>query len=178
MEIGNFNMLGTIEFFPDEGRYHFDGHRDCGVRLHPNETKKLNGLCPKCKKPVTVGVLSRVDALATEPEGRVPAGAPEFWSLVELDKIIAQAEGVKSRASKAVDKKYWDLVAKGGSELNILLNKSLAELATLTSPRIIEAIRRVRDKEVTIDPGYDGEYGHVTIFKDEERQEKKQKSLF
>jgi PHP family Zn ribbon phosphoesterase len=174
----SLRMLGTIEFFPDEGRYHFDGHRVCGVRLHPSETKKLNGICPKCKKPVTVGVLSRVETLATEKEGRVPPGAPGFWSLVELDKIIAEAEGVKGRASKAVEKIYWDLVSKAGTEMNILLNLSREELLKITSPKVTEAIMRVREKKVTVDPGYDGEYGKVKIFSEGEQQGNKQKSLF
>ncbi len=171
-------MTGTIEFIPDEGRYHFDGHRACKVCLHPKETKKLGGICPKCKKPVTVGVLSRVEQLANEPEGRVPKHRPEFWSLVELDKIIAEAEGIKGRAAKKVDKIYWELIAKAGTEMNLLLNMSPSEIAAICSPRMVEAIRRMREGKVKIDPpGYDGEYGVVNIFNAEEKAVQKQ-SLF
>ena len=172
---GGLKMPGTIEFIPDEGRYHYDGHRVCKVCLHPKETKKLGGICPKCKKPITVGVLSRVETLANQPEGRVPPSHPQFWSLVELDKIIAEANGVKGRAAKSVDKIYWDLVAKAGTELNLLLNMSPQEIAVIASARLAEAIKRVRDGKVKIDPpGYDGEYGVVNIFSEKEKATQKQ----
>lgn len=177
LDIGNFQMSGTIEFIPDEGKYHYDGHRLCKVCLHPSKTKKLGGICPKCKKPVTVGVLSRVETLANEPEGRVPKCRPEFWSLVELDKIIAEAEGIKGRAAKKVDKIYWELVAKAGTEMNLLLNMSPKEIAAICSPRMAEAIKRMREGKVKIDPpGYDGEYGVVNIFSEAEKAA--QKALF
>ncbi len=173
----NLNMSGTIEFIPDEGKYHYDGHRSCKVCLHPSKTKKLGGICPKCKKPVTVGVLSRVEILANEPVGRTPKHRPQFWSLVELDKIIAEAEGVKGRAAKKVEKIYWELVAKAGTELNLLLNMSPKEIADIASPRMAEAIKRVREGKVKIDPpGYDGEYGVVQIFSEKEKAA--QKALF
>lgn len=171
-------MLGTIEFIPDEGRYHYDGHRSCKVCLHPRETKKLGGICPKCRKPMTIGVLSRVETLANEPEGRTPASRPQFWSLVELDKIIAEVSGVKGRAAKSVGKVYWDLVAKAGDELNVLLNMSYEELEKISPhPRFVEAIRCMREGKVKIDPpGYDGEYGVVNIFAKNEKNQKQ--SLF
>ncbi|OGL67080.1 hypothetical protein A3B21_00030 [Candidatus Uhrbacteria bacterium RIFCSPLOWO2_01_FULL_47_24] len=173
-----FKMLGTIEFIPDEGRYHYDGHRACKVCLHPRETKKLGGICPKCKKAMTIGVLSRVEELANQPEGRRPEYCPQFWSLVELDKIIAEANGVKGRSSKSVEKVYWDLVAKAGTEANILLNMSYDELAAISPhQRFVEAIRRVREGRVKINPpGYDGEYGVVNIFNAEEKLEAKKQS--
>lgn len=171
-------LTGTIEFIPDEGRYHYDGHRACKVCLHPKETKKLGGVCPRCKKSMTIGVLSRVETLANQPEGRVPATRPEFWSLIELDKIIAEAEGVKGRAAKKVNKIYWELVAKAGTELNLLLNMSPKEIAAIASPRLVEAIKRVREGKVRIDPpGYDGEYGVVNIFDSEEKLAAKQSRL-
>lgn len=167
-------MSGTLEFIPDEGRYHYDGHRACKACLHPKETKKLGGICPKCKKLVTVGVLSRVEELANEPAGRVPLAHPQFWPLIELDKIIAEAEGVKGRSAKSVKKVYWDLVAKAGTELNLLLNLLPQEIAAIASPRLAEAIKRVRDGKVKIDPpGYDGEYGVVNIFDEQEKAAQK-----
>lgn len=177
-EDSKIKLTGTIEFIPDEGRYHYDGHRDCKMRLHPSETKKHGGLCPKCKKPVTVGVLARVEELANQPENREPEAHPDYWGLVEVDKIIADSLGIKSRKSKAVDNLYWDLIAKAGSEMNVLLNLSLDELKNITDARIAEAIKRVRNGKVTIDPGYDGEYGVVKIFSDDEKLEAKQKTLF
>ena len=171
-------MLGTIEFIPDEGRYHFDGHRACKVCLHPRETKKLGGVCPKCKKPVTVGVLSRVEELANEPEGRVPSGAPKFWPLVELDKIIAEALGVKGRTAKGVDNLYWNVVKEFGNELSVLLDVSGEKIAKVGSARLAEAIDRVRKGKVKIDPGYDGNYGIVEIFSGAEKDIAKQKTLF
>ncbi len=170
----NFRMSGTIEFIPDEGKYHYDGHRLCKTCLHPSQTKKLGGICPKCKKPVTAGVLSRVEELANEPVGRTPKHRPEFWSLVELDKIIAEAEGIKGRAAKKVEKIYWELVSKAGTEMNLLLNMSVKEIAAICSPRMAEAIRRMREGKVTIDPpGYDGEYGVVNIFSEKEKAAQK-----
>ena len=173
----NFCMVGTVEFIPDEGRYHYDGHRLCKICLHPDDTKKYGGLCPACKKPVTVGVLSRVETLANEPEGRTPKHRPQFWSLVELDKIIAEANGVRGRSGKNVGKIYWELVAKAGTELNLLLNMSPKEIADIASPRLAEAIKRVREGKVKIHPpGYDGEYGVVNIFSETEKAA--QKALF
>ena len=129
---------------------------------------------------MTIGVLSRVEELANQPEGRKPEHRPQFWSLVELDKIIAEANGVKGRASKSVEKVYWDLVAKAGTELNILLNMSYAELSAIAPhPRFVEAIRRMREGRVKINPpGYDGEYGVVNIFNAAEKLEAKKQRLF
>ncbi|MFA6533996.1 MAG: endonuclease Q family protein [Patescibacteria group bacterium] len=171
-------FLYTIEFYPEEGMYHFDGHRDCGVSFKPSETKKNQGICPKCKRPLTVGVLNRVEALADRPEGFVPPGAIPYKSLVELDKIIAEALDIKSRQSKQVQAVYNDLVKKGVSEMNILLNLSYSELAAITEPKIVEGIRRMREGRLNIQPGFDGQYGKVEIFRPDERAEKWQKSLF
>lgn len=170
-------FLKTLEFYPEEGMYHFDGHRTCGVVLKPAETKKLQGLCPVCKKPLTVGVLNRVEELADRPEGFVPPNAVPFVSLVELDKIIGEALGIKSRQSAAVQREYQKLIEVGGSEFNILLNLSLSELKNMASPEIVEGIRRMREKELTIEPGFDGQYGKVTIFSSKEKAER-QKKLF
>lgn len=171
-------MIGTIEFIPDEGRYHYDGHRACGVRLHPHETKKLGGICPRCKKKVTVGVLSRVEALADLPHERKPDQTPKFWSLVEFDKLIAEALGVTSRKSKAVERQYWELVKAGGTELNILMNFDKQKLAGFCPPIIVEAIVRMREGKIEVEPGYDGEYGIIKIFTDKERKKLEQAKLF
>lgn len=158
-------LAGTIEFFPDEGRYHYDGHRECRVRLSPVETAKHKGLCPVCGRPLTIGVLNRVEELADRPAGAKPAGALPFTSLIELDKVIAQAQGVKGRATKAVEAEYWGLVSAGGGELTTLLDVPAGELARVTNERVTEAVRRLRAGRVAaISPGYDGEYGTISLF--------------
>jgi len=168
----------TVEFFPDEGRYHYDGHRSHQISLHPSETIKHKGICPKCLRPLVIGVLNRVEELATEPEGRLPDKAVPFTSLVELDKVIAQSLGVKGRATKAVEAEYWPLVSKGGGELSVLLNATEEQLAKMTSPVVMEGIMRLRRKQVEIVPGYDGEYGQIKIFSDKERKKYSQGALF
>ena len=167
----------TIEFYPEEGMYHFDGHRDCNICFTPEETKKHKGICPVCKRPLTVGVMSRVDELADRPAGFKLKGAPGFKKLVELDKIIAEAKGIKSRNSQAVQAEYNSLVKQFDNELNILMNVDLADLKKATLPEVAEGIKRVRQGELTVKPGFDGQYGTVKIFKDDEKKSR-QKSLF
>ena len=167
---------GTIEFYPHEGRYHYDGHRDCGVVLHPREADKQKKICPKCKRPLTVGVLSRVNELADRAEGISPDSAPLFYHLVELDKIIADALGIKTRTSPKVKILFDGLIKKFGNEINILLDVPITDLRA-TEPRLAEAIQRIREERLTIQPGYDGEYGKITIFGPNELLKKKQLSL-
>jgi len=171
-------FLYTIEFFPEEGKYHFDGHRACQIRLSPQETKKYNGICPVCGKPLTIGVLSRIEELADQPEGFVPENHIPFKSLVPLDEIIADvlSQGV---STKAVEQEYKNLIEKFGSEFNVLLDVSRKDLATVTQPEIVEAIMRVREGKVIREPGYDGVYGKIKIFSTEEKKEIiSQKTLF
>jgi uncharacterized protein (TIGR00375 family) len=158
-------FLSTIEFFPEEGKYHLDGHRACGVRLTPQETKRRNFRCPACNRRVTVGVMHRVDALADRPEGETPPGAIPFKRLVPLDEIIADAlqMGV---GTQAVEREYQQLVYKFGTEFEVLLRAPEEALRSATSPRIAEGIVRVRDGRVRVEPGYDGEYGKVHLFDD------------
>ncbi len=163
LSIGN-RIVSTIEFYPEEGMYHFDGHRACNIRLEPRETKKNNGACPKCRLPLTIGVLNRVDQLADRPEGFCPPGAPDFISLVELDKIIAESLGISSRASKRVQEEYQRIARSLGSELDILMSTPLEEIARASIPEIAEGIRRVRQRKLTVEPGFDGQYGVVRIF--------------
>ncbi len=179
------NFVATLEFFPEEGKYHYDGHRVCGVVFSPDETKKHNGICPVCKRPLTVGVVYRVDQLAdAKPEvinegnyhyfdNRVP-----YYNLVSLDEIISEAFGVGT-ASKKVKEAYLDLIKKFGSELKILLETSVEELKKSIDPMIVEGIKRAREGKIKIRPGYDGEYGEVKIFNDGEREKMKtQQALF
>jgi len=168
----------TIEFYPEEGMYHLDGHRICGICFTPEETKKHQGICPVCHKPLTVGVMSRVEELADRPAGFKPEGVPGFKKLVELDKIIAEALGIKSRSSQRVRAEYNNIINQAGTEMNVLLNESLENLEKMTSPNIVEGIRRVRAGNLIVEPGFDGQYGKVKIFKDEEKGKDNQESLF
>jgi PHP family Zn ribbon phosphoesterase len=168
--------LYTIEFFPEEGKYHFDGHRLCKVRLSPSETKKNNSRCPKCGKPVTVGVMNRVEQLADRPQGYKPESAIPFKNLIPLEEIIAETRGV-GKGSSAVEKDYLSFIAKFGTEFNILLKVSMADLKKGLPARVAEGILRVRDGKVNIKAGFDGEYGIISIFGDEEKEEKNEQQL-
>ena len=170
-------FLYTIEFFPEEGKYHYDGHRNCNVRLHPKETIKYKGLCPKCGRPLTKGVLYRVEELADREEGFIPPNAIGYKSLVPLDEIIAEAREL-NKESKAVEKEYINLVSEFGSEFNLLVNVDEKELFSKLPYRIAEGIKRVREKRLNILPGFDGEYGKIKIFDEEEKKEDKQLTLF
>ncbi len=171
-------FLETIEFFPEEGRYHYDGHRDCQISLPPQESKKVKNICPQCGKPLTIGVLHRVDDLADREEGIKPAQALPFKRLIPLEEIIADAKGVGS-ASKAVREEYKNLIKRFGSEFKILLTISPEQIEKASSPEIAEGVNRIRQGKIQIEPGYDGEYGRIKIFQDGERGSfSKQASLF
>jgi uncharacterized protein (TIGR00375 family) len=162
-------ILFTIEFFPEEGKYHYDGHRNCNISFSPKETKKHKGLCPACGKRVTVGVMNRVDELADRQEGAVPDKAIPAMHMVPLDEIIADALGV-GNGSASVEKEYLRLVEKGGSEFNILMELSPEDLSSFVPPMILEGILRVREGRLQITPGYDGVFGKIQIFTRAERE--------
>ena len=171
-------FAGTIEFFPEEGKYHYDGHRSCGVNLSPEETVRHHYLCPACGKKVTVGVMHRVDKLADREDGFKPSGAPPFYSMIPLQEIIAETKKV-GVSSKAVTTDYLQLIEKLGNELKILMDLPLDEIENAGSPLLKEAISRVRSGNVHIAPGYDGEYGKINILEEVERREiKEQRTLF
>ena len=156
-------LLSTLEFFPEEGKYHFDGHRLCKVRWAPAETKRRGFRCTGCGKKVTVGVMHRVEALADRPEGAQPEGAIPFKRVVQLDEIIAGALGV-GVGTQAVEREYQQLIYKGGTEFDVLLTMPADELRKATAPKIADGILRMREGRVAVEPGYDGEYGTVKIF--------------
>lgn len=172
-------FLYTVEFFPEEGKYHFDGHRACETRLAPKETRRNNGRCPKCGRPVTVGVMNRVEQLADRPEGYVPSNAIPYKNLVPLDEIIAEAKSM-GRNSQAVEREYRSAIAKFGTEFEILLKAGKNDLIKGLPARIAEGVLRVRDGKLNIKAGYDGEYGIISIFDAEEKAAdgEKQLSLF
>lgn len=184
------SFLATIEYYPEEGKYHYDGHRRCEVYMHPKETRKNHGICPRCKKPVVVGVMSRVEKLSDRDEPKIvkekmgevflnkTAGRVPYVNLVTLDSIISEAFGVGVK-SKRVQAEYSRLLAKLGSELDILTRSSQEELALAAAPMVAEGVFRMRAGKVSITPGYDGEYGVVKIFSQKERDAKaKSQALF
>ena len=171
-------FLYTIEFFPEEGKYHYDGHRMCGISLSPAESKKYNNICPNCGRPLTIGVLNRVDSLADRPEGFKPENAIPFKSLVPLEEIIADVVG-QGVGTIEVEKEYKNLIEKFGNEFSVLIDVPRQELEAVTLPEIAEGIIRVREKKVFIEPGYDGVYGKIRIFsKGEQKTLSRQGTLF
>ena len=174
----NLRLSYTIEFFPQEGKYHYDGHRLCGVSLSPAESKKSGNICPNCGRPLTIGVLNRVEELADRPAGFKPENAIPFKSLVPLEEIIADALG-QMTGTKQVEAEYKNLIEKFGSEFNVLIDASRSELEAATLPEIAEGIIRVREGRVFVEPGYDGVYGKIKIFSPgEQKTVSRQKTLF
>lgn len=169
-------FLSTVEFFPQEGKYHWDGHRVCNVRMSPAETKKNNFKCPRCGKPVTVGVESRVEKLADRPEGFLPDNSMPFKNMIPFLEIIAEVR-VKTAQSKGVEDEYDFLVKRSGSEFNILFDMPQSELEENLPIAIAKAVMRVREGKVHIAPGYDGVYGEIKIFTEEESTAKKEKQM-
>ncbi len=165
-------FLYTIEFFPEEGKYHYDGHRACGVMMAPEETKRKNKICPICGKEVTIGVVYRIAELADKkrPEGYKDSNRIPFRNLVTLDSIIGEALN-KGKATKSVMKEYEKIIKSCNSEFNALLNTPIQDIASMTNEVIAEGVSRVRSGKLTISPGYDGEFGTIKIFNDIERKE-------
>ncbi|MFH1671457.1 MAG: endonuclease Q family protein [Candidatus Portnoybacteria bacterium] len=171
-------FLETIEFFPEEGRYHYNGHRNCQVVLRPEESKKINNICPKCGKKLTIGTLHRIDSLADREEGERPEKTIPFRHMVPLEEIIADAKGV-GVGTKTVREEYKNLIKSFGTEFRILLSKTSEQIGRVSSPEIAEGINRVQQGQIKISPGHDGEYGQIKIFQDEERGSfSRQDSLF
>ena len=163
-------FLFTIEFFPQEGKYHFDGHRNCGVMFSPLQTKANDYLCPVCKKRVTIGVMHRVEEMADRPEGFIPTNSIPCIHLIPLEEVIAGSLGV-GVGTKAVEAEYNRLIGAGGSEFTVLLDLPPEELKRFTSPRVLEGLVRMRQGKVHIIPGHDGVYGKIRLFSSEDRGE-------
>ncbi len=156
-------FLGTVEFFPEEGKYHYDGHRKCGVRLDPVETLRCGALCPKCGKPLTVGVASRVAELADRDDATQRPNRAPFACVVPLKELLAEIAGV-GPGSRQVARAYDRLVAAAGSELGLLLDAAPADVERWGDAVLREAIQRVRERRLNIEEGYDGEYGRIRVF--------------
>lgn len=159
----------TLEFFPEEGKYHYDGHRACGVVLSPQEALAMKKLCPKCTKPLTIGVAHRVEALADLAEGVKHAKSRPFRKLIPLAELIGHAIG-SPVASQKTFKAYHELVAKFGNELAIMLDASEDELRKAAQGEIVELILKNRSQNIEWHPGYDGEYGHPIFHAHEHAQ--------
>jgi len=166
-EDGEQQFVATIEFYPEEGKYHCDGHRRCGVCLKPYQTVQGKGLCPQCGKPLTIGVLYRVMELADRDEPKYPDGSPGVHSLIPLPEVLGELFNV-GPATKKVANVYGQLINSFGSEFDILIHTPLTELAT-ASPMLAEAVKRIRENRVIRKPGFDGEFGIIKVFADDER---------
>src|SRR4030043_509453 len=171
-------FVGTVEFFPEEGKYHYDGHRSCSISLAPEETIKNNYLCPACGRKVTIGVMHRVEKLADRPDGFKPQKAPIFHSLIPLTEIIAETFKVGTN-TKTVESWYLKLLSSLGNEFRILMEYPLSDIEQASLPSLSEAISNMRAGKVHIAPGFDGEYGKIKISEKVERKEiKGQGTLF
>lgn len=178
-------FLYTIEVDPNYGRYHFDGHRQCNISLTPKEAMKLNNICPKCRRKLTLGVLHRVEQLADREEGFVPKNAIPFKTLLPLYEIISYVTGIKKLYNKRVLAEQDRLITEFGNEFHILLDLSKEELARVTNEKIADAIIKAREGKLEFIPGYDGVYGEPVFekgklkefFEKQEKTIKEQKSL-
>jgi uncharacterized protein (TIGR00375 family) len=158
-------FAGTIEFFPEEGKYHYDGHRACSARFSPQDTMRNDYRCPVCGKKMTIGVMHRVEELADREEGFKPEGVPGFTSIIPLAEIISETAeaGVNT---KKVNTIYHAMLEQIGSEFTVLLDASPDAIEKASSSRLREAIVRMRNGNIHIAPGYDGEFGKIKIFND------------
>lgn len=161
-------FLGSIEFFPEEGKYHLDGHRKCGVVLDPRETARLGGICPVCGGKLTVGVLNRILALADRESPQQPDTAPGFTSLIPLSEVISEILG-KGPKTKTVAAVYARLIKAFGSELDVLRRVPIEDLKA-ESPALAEGLHRMRHSAVHRKSGFDGEFGQISVFSPQERK--------
>ncbi len=156
-------FLGTLEYFPQEGKYHCDGHRACGIRTTPEETRKHNGRCPACGRKLVVGVLHRLEALADRAPDEAPAFGKRTLHLLPLQEILSETLGF-GVSSKGVQRAYLHLLSVLGDEFTVLTAAPLEAIKAAHSARLAEAIRRMRQGQLHFSPGYDGVYGSVRIF--------------
>mgnify|MGYP006284903679 CR=1 FL=1 len=169
---------GTFDMFPQEGKYHYDGHRKCQVRWDPVETLKHHGICPVCGKKVTIGVTNRVVKLSDREDILQRKNRLPYYSIIPLKEILSEIEGVGEN-SKKISRKYEQLIRKAGTEFNILQYLPVEEIKALGGEVLAEGIRRMRNNEVIIKEGFDGEYGQIKVFQpDEIKYLSTQESLF
>jgi len=170
-------FLYTIETNPEYGKYHIDGHRACNISMEPKESLKNKNICPKCKRPLTIGVLNRVEQLADREEGYKPKDAIPFKSLIPLSEILASLFN-SSVASKTVFSEYYKLIKNFQTEFNVLIEAKKEDLIKAADEKIADAIIAVREGKVKIKPGYDGVYGQLVFESSEAKgKDKKQQGL-
>ena len=162
-------FLGTLEFFPEEGKYHQDGHRKCGVNLHPRQTIENRSICPVCGNPVTVGVLYRVEQLAGRKEGEQPQKTHPFYSLIPLAEILSELLSVGPKSKKVISA-WQTVISRLGPELRVLHDMPVEKIRASGNGLLAEAVERMRAGRVHRQPGFDGQYGRVTIFTPEQRE--------
>ncbi len=164
----------TIETYPDYGKYHWTGHRNCKVSLPPEEANKLGNKCPHCRRELTKGVEQRVEELADRPTGFKPKDVPGYVHLQPLSEIISAFLGVTYPGVQKVWKVYNDLVSRFSNEYTVLIDVLFKDMAEVVEPKIAEAIVRVREERIKLVPGYDGVYGQIVIFPEEGKKEAKE----
>ncbi|MEM3240991.1 MAG: endonuclease Q family protein [Candidatus Micrarchaeaceae archaeon] len=169
----NKKVKYTIEFYPEEGKYHYDGHRKCGISLSPEEAKRYNNICPVCGKPLTLGVLHRIDELADRPQGYTQESFAPFVHAVPLVEILSKVYG-KPEGSKAVERAYSLFVSKFGSEFNTLLKADINSISEIDS-KVAKAIENIRRNNVFVKPGYDGVFGVVDVLNGQHEHEHEHK---
>jgi uncharacterized protein (TIGR00375 family) len=170
-------FIRTIESFPEYGKYHYTGHRNCNVFVSPEEARRCKNICPVCKGKLTVGVLDRVVELSDRAEGYRPDGAIPYVSLIPLQEIISNALGVREVFAKSVWEQYNNLLKRFPNELDVLLQAKKEDISSASSERIADAIIRVREGRIKFRPGYDGLYGQPIIFEDDTTQVEEQRQL-
>jgi DNA helicase-2/ATP-dependent DNA helicase PcrA len=166
--LGGFQ--GTIEFFPEEGKYHHDGHRKCGINLTPQETREVDGICPVCSRPLTIGVMHRVMELADREVPYFPRNSPAYYSLIPLCEVLGEIFS-RGPATKTVMNEYSRIIRMFDSEFNLLLNAPVNEISERYSPVLGEAVKRIRSGKVVRRAGFDGEFGVIKVFDEGELKE-------
>ena len=163
------SFIGTYEFYPEEGKYYIDGHRKCNISFWPEQTRKCDGKCPVCGKPLTLGVLYRVEELSDRQEAKQTEKTQPFFNIIPLTEILSDVLGIGS-GSKKVMRNYMTLIKKLGPELTILHDKEKEEINSVGVPLLGEAILRMRQNKIVLSPGYDGVFGKIKIFNHQERK--------
>lgn len=157
-------FVGTIEFFPEEGKYHNDGHRDCNISLSPEKTKALKNICPKCGKELTIGVLHRVSEIANRNEKFKPNKHKKVEYIIPLQEVVCEIENVKSINSKKAINSYFNLINNLENEFEILRNTSVIKIEKVAGKKYKNAIEKIRNQDVFVEAGYDGVFGKVKVF--------------
>lgn len=170
IKANDHRLIGTIEFFPEEGKYHMDGHRVCNVRFTPEETKKHEGLCPVCGKPLVIGVHNRLEELAVRPHDHQPKNTKRVEYIIPLAEILAELKNTKSTAGKAVTAEYHNVIERLGDEFSVLRSVPVEVIEEAGFPLLALAIDRLRKGDVVREAGYDGVYGTIKVFKNAEER--------